>query len=123
MMSHWNKYQMMVNFYFGRGPSFYHKGQYPAMRDSCQDAFGVIALQPELAQKNLRRVAGFFFADGRACGGCNRIGLPEGPSEKVDLPLWLVLAVTDYLRETGDFAFLDERLPLVDGGKSTLFEK
>jgi cellobiose phosphorylase len=123
MMNWWNKYQVMANFHFGRGPSYYHKGQYPAMRDSCQDAFGVIPLNPELAKGNIRRIAGFFFADGRACGGCNRIGLPEGPSEKVDLPLWLILTVSDYLRETGDFAFLDEPVPLMDGGTSTIYEK
>ena len=123
MMNGWNKYQLMINFYFGRGPSYYHKGQHPAMRDSCQDAFGVIALAPEVAKQNIRRIAGFFFRDGRCCGGCNRIGLPEGPSEKVDLPLWLTLAVADYVRETGDFAFLDESIPLVDGGASTVYQK
>jgi len=123
MMNWWNKYQVMANFYFGRGPSYYHKGQYPAMRDSCQDAFGVIPLNPALAKINIRRIASFFFADGRACGGCNRLGLPEGPSEKVDLPLWLILTVCDYLRETGDFAFLDEAIPLMDGGASTVYEK
>jgi cellobiose phosphorylase len=123
MINHWNKYQLMVNFHFGRGPSYYHKGQYPAMRDSCQDAFGVIPLSPTLAKTNLKRIARFFFKDGRACGGCNRVGIPEGPSEKVDLPLWFVLAVADYLRETGDFAFLDESFPLMDGGASTVYQK
>jgi len=123
MMNVWNKWQLFVNFYFGRGPSYYHKGQYPAMRDCCQDAFGVIPLSPELAKINLRRVGSFFFRDGQAGGGCNRIGLKEGPSVKVDLPLWYVLAVADYLRETGDVAFLDEALPLVDGGESTVYEK
>jgi len=123
MVNNWNKYQAMINFFFGRGPSYYHKGQYPAMRDCCQDAFGVIALDPVLAKGNIRRIASFYFADGRACGGCNRIGLEEGPSEKVDLPLWLILTVADYLRETGDFAILDESLPLMDGGESTIYQK
>ncbi len=123
MMNTWNKYQLMINFYFGRGPSYYHKGQYPAMRDSCQDAFGVIPLEPSLALVNLRRIAGFFFSDGQASGGCNRLGLKEGPSVKVDLPLWFVLAVADYLRETGNLAFLDESFPLMDKGRSTVYEK
>lgn len=123
MMNVWNKYQLMVNFFFGRGPSYYHKGQYPAMRDSCQDAFGVIPLNPALAKVNLQRIAHFFFADGQACGGCNRIDIPEGPSVKVDLPLWFVLAVADYIRETGDWAFLDESFPLMDGGASTVYQK
>lgn len=123
MLNTWNKYQAMINFFFGRGPSYYHKGQYPAMRDCCQDAFGVIALDATLAKQNIRRIARFFFADGRACGGCNRIGLTEGPSEKVDLPLWLILTVADYLRETGDYAFLDEAISLMDDGESTVYQK
>lgn len=123
MMNTWNKLQLMINFHFGRGPSYYHKGQYPAMRDSCQDAFGAIALQPQLAGKNLRRIAGFFFKDGQACGGCNRVGIPEGPSVKVDLPLWFVLAIADYIRETGELSILDESFPLMDGGSSTIYEK
>lgn len=123
LANYWNKKQAYVNFYHGRGPSYYHKGQYQGMRDSCQDAYGVIALNPELAKENLRRIAGFFFSDGRSCGACNRIGLPEGPADKADMPLWLVLAVSDYLRETGDFDLLDERFPLMDGGESTLYQK
>jgi cellobiose phosphorylase len=123
MINSWNKYQLMINFHFGRGPSYYHKGQYPAMRDSCQDAFGVIPIAPELAKKNIMRIAGFFFRDGSACGGCNRMALPEGPSEKVDLPLWFTLAVADYLRETGDYAILDESASLMDGGSSTVYQK
>ncbi len=123
MINTWNKLQASVNFFFGRGPSYYHKGQYPAMRDCCQDAFGIIALDPALAKENIRRIARFYFADGRACGGCNRIGLSEGASEKVDLPLWLILTVADYLRETGDFTLLDESLPLMDGGESTIYQK
>ena len=50
-------------------------------------------------------------------------GCPKAPSEKVDLPLWLILTVADYLRETGDFALLDESLPLMDGGESTVYQK
>ncbi len=122
MTNTWNKLQLMVNFHFGRGPSYFHKGQYPAMRDSCQDAFGVTPLAPDLAKRNLLRIAGFFFADGQACGGCNRAGLPEGPSPKVDLPLWFVLAVADYLRETGDMDLLDMSVSLMDGTDSTVYE-
>jgi len=123
MMNVWNKWQLFVNFYFGRAPSYFHKGQYPGMRDCCQDVFGVIPLSRDLAKANLRRIGGFFFRDGQATGGCNRIGLKEDPSLKVDLPLWFVLAVADYLRETGDIDFLNESLPLMDEGSSTIYEK
>jgi len=123
MMNVWNKLQMMVNFYYGRAPSYYHKSQHPAMRDCCQDAFGVLPLRPALARENLRRIARFFYADGQACSGCNRIGLKDKPSVKVDLPLWFVLAVADYIRETGELDFLDEIFPYMDEGESSVYEK
>lgn len=108
MANHWNKKQLMVNFYFGRGPSYYHKGQYPGLRDSSQDTFGLIPLAPKLARENLIRLAGFFDADGRPPGGCNRIGLPQARSKKVDAPAWFALAVCDYVKETGDESLLYE---------------
>jgi len=123
MVNYWNKWQIIVNFTCGRGPSYYHKGQYQGMRDSCQDVFGVIALSPEYAKKGIRRIASFFYSDGRCAGGCNRIGIKEPPADKADLPLWLTLSVTNYIRETGDFSFLDEAIPLIDGGNSTIYEK
>lgn len=123
MVNCWNKIQVMANFHFGRGPSYYHKGQYPAMRDSCQDTFGVTPLSPEMARDKILRIASFFFSDGRAAGGCNRMELPEGPSLKVDLPLWMILTVADYIRQTADWSVLDESLPLMDEGESTVLEK
>jgi len=119
----WNKLQVMVNFFFGRAPSYYHKMQYPSVRDQCQDTFGAILVSPELAREKILHIAKFFFSDGRAGAGCNRIGLPEAPSIKVDVPLWLALTVGDYIRETGDWTILDVSLPLLDGGASTIFEK
>lgn len=123
MVNYWNKHQLSINFNFGRGPSYFHKYQYPAMRDSCQDAFGMNLLEPSLAKENIKRVAHFFYKDGSCCGGCNRVGLPETQADKVDLPLWLTLAVADYIRETGDFSLLDEEIQLMDGGSSTVYQK
>jgi cellobiose phosphorylase len=123
MVNHWAKLQTFVTFSHGRGPSYYHKGQYRGMRDACQDTYGFNILSPGLARENILRIASFFFRDGRSAGGCNLIGLPEGPADKADLPLWIILTVADYLRETGDDSVLDERLPLLDGGESTVLEK
>jgi len=123
MVNYWNKWQIIVNFTCGRGPSYYHKGQYQGMRDSCQDAFGVIALSPQYAKEGIRRIASFFYSDGRCAGGCNRIGIKEPAADKADLPLWITLSVMNYLRETGDLDFLDEEIPLIDGGSSTVYEK
>ena len=123
MMNVWNKIQVMANFHFGRAPSYFHKQQYPSVRDQCQDTFGVTLIDPDLARGKILHIARFFFSDGRAGAGCNRLGLPEGASIKVDVPLWLILTVADYIKETGDWALLDESLPLLDGGTSTIYEK
>ncbi|MCC5844526.1 MAG: hypothetical protein JJU05_09765 [Verrucomicrobia bacterium] len=123
MTNHWIKLQTFVTFSHGRGPSYYHKGQYRGMRDACQDTYGFTVLDPQRARENILRIAAFFFADGRCAGGCNLIGLPEHPADKSDLPLWIILTVADYLRETGDTAILDETLPLLDGGASTILDK
>ena len=122
MMNWWNKYQLMVNLHFGRGPSYYHKGQYPAMRDGCQDIFGIIPISPSLAKEKILRLAHFFSSDGRSSGQCNRIGLPEQP-HGYEPTLWFALAVNDYLRETGDFSFLDENVQCLDQGESSIYEK
>ncbi len=123
VVNHWAKLQTFVTFSHGRGPSYYHKGQYRGMRDACQDTFGMNILAPDRTRENIMRIASFFFRDGRSAGGCNLIGLPEGPADKADLPLWIILTVADYLRETGDTSVLDEVLPLLDGGQSTVLEK
>ena len=122
-VNHWIKLQAFVNFSHGRGPSYFHKGQQRGMRDTCQDTFGFNVIDPVRARENILRIGHFFFQDGRSGGGCNLIGLPEGPADKADLPLWITLTVADYLRETGDFALLDEELPLLDGGSSTMYQK
>ena len=35
--------------------------------------------------------------------------------------LWLILGVCSYLRETGDLAYLDEKVAYTDGGEDTIW--
>ncbi len=39
-----------------------------------------------------------------------------------DDPLWFILAVTDYLKETGDLKILDEIVPFVDDNEGTILD-
>ncbi len=121
-VNYWNKYQMLINNWFGRGPSYFHKGQYPAMRDCCQDSFGVLPLIPGETRDKLLRVFSFMFRDGRIGAGCNRVVYDENPTDKADLALWMVLTLKMYLLETGDESILDETLPFLDGGESSVYE-
>jgi len=123
LMNNWTKFQLLVNFWFGRGPSYYHRGQTPAMRDSSQDAYGVCLLNPKLAREGILRIGQFFYKDGRAAQYCNRVGVKSGPTPNSDLPLWYIMPVAMYIRETGDWSILDEKIPLYDEGSSTVYEK
>lgn len=120
--NYWNKYQLFMNFNFGRAPSYYHLEQGMGMRDSFQDAFGMIPLEPEKARHQILRVASFIFNDGSPCDVTSRIEYKAGKGVKVDVPLWMALAVCNYIKETGEWNILDEVIPYLDGGKGTLYE-
>jgi cellobiose phosphorylase len=47
--------------------------------------------------------------------------LPDWPQWYSDDHLWLVLSVCAYLRETGDFDYLDQEVPYVEGGADTIW--
>ncbi|HEY5586391.1 MAG TPA: hypothetical protein VIK78_18105 [Ruminiclostridium sp.] len=120
--NYWNKYQLFVNFSFGRAPSYYHLEQSMGMRDSFQDAFGMIPIDPQKAKQQILRVAGFIFSDGSPCDVTSRIEYKANKGIKVDVPLWMALAVCDYIKETGEWSILDEMVPYLDGGSGSLYE-
>ena len=120
--NYWNKYQLFVNFSFGRAPSYYHLEQSMGMRDSFQDAFGMIPLNPNKAREQILRVASFIFSDGSPCDVTSRIEYKANKGIKVDVPLWMALATANYIKETADWAVLDEVLPYLDGGSGSLYE-
>lgn len=120
--NYWNKYQVYMNFNFGRAPSYYHLEQSMGMRDSFQDAFGMIPLNSSWAREQILRVASFIFSDGSPCDVTSRIEYKANKGIKVDVPLWMALATCNYINETADLAVLDEVIPYLDGGEGTLYE-
>ena len=116
MVNIWHQYQCMVTFNLSRSASYYETGTGRGMgfRDSCQDIFGFVHIVPERARERILDLASVQLPDGSAYHqyqpltkrGNNDIG--GGFS---DDPLWLVGAVCAYLKETGDFAILDEPTP------------
>ena len=120
--NYWNKYQIYMNFQFGRAPSYYHLEQSMGMRDSFQDAFGMIPLHPDWAREQILRVASFIFSDGSPCDVTSRIEYKANKGIKVDVPLWMALAACNYINETADMEILDEVIPYLDGGEGTLYD-
>jgi len=110
---HWSRYLSLYQTGYGeRGIGF---------RDSAQDVMGVLAAQPQEARALLRQLLSVQKAGGAAMHQFNPLTMEAsvgGAAERPDLPqyysddhLWIVLAVTAYLKETGDLGFLDEVVP------------
>ena len=127
MLNVHNPRQCLVTADWSRYLSLYQTG-YGArgigVRDSSQDVMGILALRPEKGKALLRQLLQMQKRDGSAMHQFNPLTMvgsagdslevAEGPHYYSDDHLWLVLAVTAYLKETGDFAFLDESIPFYD---------
>jgi len=126
MVSIWNAYQCLVTFNLSRSVSSYETGISRGMgfRDSCQDLLGAVQLAPERARERILDLAATQFASGGAFHQyqpLTKTGNDAIGSGFNDDPLWLVLGVAAYLKETGDTTILDERVPFSDAGTATLY--
>ncbi|MFN8497875.1 MAG: glycosyl transferase [Anaerolineae bacterium] len=116
MVNTWNQYQVMATFNLSRSASLYESGIGRGMgfRDSNQDLLGFVHLLPDRARERLLDLAATQLPNGGAYHqyqpltkrGNNAVGGGFN-----DDPLWLVLAVAAYLKETGDGSILAELAP------------
>lgn len=109
----WSRYLSLYQLGFGaRGIGF---------RDSSQDVMSVLVSAPEGGKALIRKLLQVQKRDGSAMHQFNPLTMVanEGDSREIegapryysDDHLWIVLAVTAYLKETGDFAFLNQVVP------------
>jgi len=124
----WNQYQCMVTFNMSRSASYFESGIGRGMgfRDSNQDLLGFVHLVPGRARSRILDIAATQFPDGSAYHqyqpltkrGNNEIG-----SGFNDDPLWLICGVAAYIKETGDYSILDEKVSFDNDEKlaDTLF--
>ena len=90
-------------------------------RDSNQDLLGFVHLVPERARERILDIAATQFPDGSAYHQYQPLtkrGNNEVGSGFNDDPLWLILGVAAYIKETGDFAILDEQVPFDNDPKN-----
>ena len=116
MVNIWNAYQMMVTFNFSRSASYFESGIGRGMgfRDSNQDLLGFMHLDPGRARTRILDLAATQLPSGGAYHQyqpLTRRGNNDIGSGFNDDPLWLVLSVAAYLKETGDWDFLNEAVP------------
>lgn len=86
-------------------------------RDIVQQCQGVITQDPPLARRHLRDACAHQYHDGFALRGWN----PVDPMRYADSAQWMIAAVTEYLKETGDLPFIDEAVPYFDSGGDTVY--
>ncbi|MBL8055530.1 MAG: glycosyl transferase, partial [Anaerolineales bacterium] len=129
MVNIWNAYQCMVTFNMSRSASYFESGIGRGMgfRDSNQDLLGFVHMIPARARERILDIAATQLPNGGAYHqyqpltkrGNNDIG-----SNFNDDPLWLILGVAAYLKESGDWAILDEPVPYdnAPGSETPLYE-
>jgi cellobiose phosphorylase len=138
VISTWNPYQSVNTFLTPRG-----------YRDTCQDVLGIMHMLPREVRARLRVMLAHEFQSGATTHeysseedfelrpgetrifGDGELGFdaPVGATleeqmgtPSSDAPLWMPPAVCHYVRETGDFDFLRERVRFVDGGESEVLD-
>ncbi|MEM1558074.1 MAG: glycosyl transferase, partial [Thermoproteota archaeon] len=115
MVNIWNQYQCMATFNLSRSASLYESGIGRGMgfRDSNQDILGFVHMIPDRARERILDLAATQLLDGGAYHQYQPLtkrGNKEIGSGFNDDPLWLVLSVAAYIKETGDFTILDEKV-------------
>jgi len=129
MVNIWNAYQCMATFNMSRSASFYESGigRGLGFRDSNQDLLGFVHMVPSRARERILDLAATQLPTGGAYHqyqpltkrGNNDIGGGFN-----DDPHWLIIGVSAYLKETGDWSILDELVPFDNepGSEKPLYE-
>ena len=116
MVNIWNQYQCMVTFNMSRSASYFESGIGRGMgfRDSNQDLLGFMHQIPDRARERLIDLASTQMPDGTCYHQYQPLtkkGNGEIGGNFSDDPLWMILAVAQYIKETGDWSILKESVP------------
>ena len=143
----WNLYQSEINVLFSRFASFIEVGGRTGLgfRDTAQDAMCIPHAEPDMCLRRIEQLlngltsAGYglhlfdpawFDGSAREEDWSPTVVPKAGDGKRVhgiedacaDDALWLIPAIAEYVRETGNAAFLDRVLPYADGGEGTVWE-
>jgi cellobiose phosphorylase len=107
MLNVWVKLQCHYGLYWGRWG-------FCGYRDQLQQVVGNLSQAPDLCRERILAACRHQYADGFALRGWR----PIDTHRNVDSASWLIHAVTEYVKETADFALLDEVAPFYDSGEA-----
>lgn len=149
LINTWTLYQAEINVMFSRFASFIEVGGRTGLgyRDTAQDAmtiphsnpdkcklrieqllnglvskgYGLHLFQPEWFEKQDEKKKAF--KSPTVIPNMNAAGFVHGVEDACsDDALWLVTAIVEYIKETGDLGFADKMLPYADGGEGSVYE-
>lgn len=142
----WNLYQSEINVMFSRFTSFVEVGGRVGLgyRDTAQDAMMVPHSNPEKCRSRLVELLRALTQEGyglhlfeprwfepeqssfrspTVIPTPDRSTIVHGIQDAcADDALWLVGSVVAYVKETGDYGFVDETVTYADGGEGTVYE-
>ncbi len=139
MVNVWNAYQCFITFIWSRAASLIYCGLRNGYgyRDTVQDIQGIIHINPELAAEKIRFMISAQVDNG---GGLPLVkfdhnagheNIPDDPdyvretghpSYRADDALWLFPTIVKYIGESGNKAFLDEKIVYANGGEDTVYD-
>jgi cellobiose phosphorylase len=129
MVNIWNAYQCMATFNMSRSASFFESGigRGLGFRDSNQDLLGFVHMAPARARERILDLAATQLPTGGAYHQYQPLtkrGNDDIGSGFNDDPHWLIVGVSAYLKETGDWSILDEPMPYDNepGSEQPLYE-
>ncbi|MFZ2538684.1 MAG: N,N'-diacetylchitobiose phosphorylase [Oscillospiraceae bacterium] len=148
MINTWNLYQSEINIIFSRFASFIEVGGRTGLgyRDTAQDAMCIPHSNPEKCRQRLVELLRGLTQMGYGLHlfepsvfDPNREKVPAFKSPTVkpepnmsdlvhglehtcsDDALWLIPAISEYIKETGENSFIDEIVTFADGGESSVY--
>jgi len=138
MVNMWNAYQCFITFLWSRAASFQYCGLRNGLgyRDTVQDIQGIIHLDCKLARERLSLMLSAQVSNG---GGLPLVKFNHVPGKEVtpdeseyskktgqsfyraDDALWLFPTVMTYIKESGQWSFIDEVIPYADKGEASVY--
>ena len=119
MMNVWVPHQIMGARINGR-IGFYQSSGAWGFRDQLQDSVALLGVDPSVAKRQIFRCASKQFPEGDVMHWWHRLPGEDGGTRGVrtkcsDDMLWLIYAVCEYVKRTGDRDILRVRLPYIEG--------
>ena len=147
LLNIWTLYQSEINVMFSRFASFIEVGGRTGLgyRDTAQDAMTIPHSNPDKCKERILQLLNGLVSQGYGLhlfdpawfeeevegdGFQSPTVIPVAKADRIhgrehacaDDALWLIAAITEYIKETGDLSFADKEVPYADGGRGTVYE-